>query len=133
MSSRHFLSRFLLLVTISVSVATISRAQSFTLEQVTSSPFPTELVASKRGDRLAWAFDAEGKRNIWIAEAPAFAARQLTKYANDDGGELTGLVFSPDGNLIAYSRGGEQGKNQAGEYPNPTSDPAGVKRQNHRS
>src|SRR5436190_21248723 len=94
-------------------------AQSFTLEQVMSSPFPSELTVSKRGDKLAWAFDAEGKRNIWIAEAPSFGARQLTHYDKDDGGELTDLVFSPSGNLIAYARGGEQGKNQAGEYPNP--------------
>ena len=40
-----------------------------------SSPFPSELTVSKRGDKIAWAFDAEGKRNIWIAEAPTFAAR----------------------------------------------------------
>ena len=100
------------------------RAQSFTLEQVMSSPFPSELIVSKRGDRVAWAFDAEGKRNIWIAEAPAFAARQLTRYDADEGGELTDLIFSPSGNAIAYVRG--EGKNQAGEYPNPTTDPAGT-------
>jgi len=104
-------------------------AQSFTLEQVMSSPFPTELTASKRGDRLAWAFDAEGKRNIWIAEAPTFAARQLTHYDQDDGGELTGLAFMPNGAWLAYARGNEQGKNQAGEYANPTSDPAGMKKE----
>src|SRR5213083_988657 len=91
-------------------------AQSFTLEQVMSSPFPSELTVSKRGDRIAWAFDAEGKRNIWIAEGPTWAARQLTHYERDDGGELTDFVFAPGGNLIAYARGGEQGKNQAGEY-----------------
>src|SRR5689334_17885431 len=67
-------------------------AQSFTLEQVMSSPFPSELVVSKRGDRLAWAFDAEGKRNIWVADGPAWAARQLTHYDADDGQELTDLV-----------------------------------------
>jgi dipeptidyl aminopeptidase/acylaminoacyl peptidase len=104
-------------------------AQTFTLEQVLSSPFPTELTASKRGDRVAWAFDADGKRNIWIADAPTFAARQLTHYDKDDGGELTGLVFAPAGNLIAYARGNEQGKNQAGEYANPTSDPEGTKKE----
>src|SRR5437667_2319317 len=81
-------------------------AQSFTLEQVTSSPFPSDLTVSKRGDKIAWAFDAEGKRNIWIAEAPAFAARQLTHYDNDDGQELSGLVFSPGDGSIAYVRGG---------------------------
>jgi dipeptidyl aminopeptidase/acylaminoacyl peptidase len=104
-------------------------AQSFSLEQVMSSPFPSDLVASKRGDKLAWAFDAEGKRNIWIAEAPAYAARQLTHYEKDDGGELTDLVFAPNGGLIAYARGNEQGKNSAGEYANPTSDPDGTRKE----
>jgi dipeptidyl aminopeptidase/acylaminoacyl peptidase len=104
-------------------------AQNFSLEQVMSSPFPSDLITSKRGDKLAWAFDAEGKRNIWIAEAPAFAARQLTHYDKDDGGELTDLVFAPGGSLIAYARGNEQGKNSAGEYANPTSDPAGTKKE----
>src|SRR5215510_4975716 len=98
-------------------------AQSFTLEQVMSSPFPSDLTVSKRGDRIAWAFDAEGRRNIWVAEAPSFAARQLTHYTVDDGQELSDLLFSPGGNTIAYVRGG--GENQAGEVPNPTSDPEG--------
>src|SRR6266849_3810551 len=102
-------------------------AQSFTLEQVMSSPFPSELTLSKRGDKIAWAFDAEGKRNIWIAEAPAFNARQLTHYNNDEGQELTDLLFSPNGNTVAYVRGGDA--NQAGEIPNPTSDPAGAKQE----
>src|SRR5216684_3944323 len=102
-------------------------AQSFTLEQVMSSPFPSELTVSKRGDKIAWAFDAEGKRNLWIAEAPAFAARQLTHYNNDDGQELTDLIFSPNGNTVAYVRGGDA--NQAGEIPNSASDPAGAKQE----
>src|SRR4030095_959244 len=102
-------------------------AQSFTLEQVMSSPFPSELTISKRGDSIAWAFDSEGKRNIWIAEAPAFAARQLTRYNEDDGQELTDVAFAPNGGAIVCVRGGE--KNQAGEVPNPTSDPAGARQQ----
>src|SRR5213080_430297 len=81
---RH--SFFLPLALVVFLNCTISaRAQSFTLEQVTSSPFPTELTVSKRGDKLAWAFDAGGKRNIWVAEGPGFAARQLTHYNSDDG------------------------------------------------
>lgn len=103
--------------------------QSFTLEQVMSSPFPTDLVTTKRGDKIAWVFDAEGKRNIWIAEAPGLAARQLTHYDKDDGGELTDLVFAASGGSIAYARGNEQGKNSAGDYANPTSDPAGTKKE----
>ncbi len=107
----------------------LAEAQNFSLEQVLSSPFPSDLVTSKRGDKLAWAFDAQGKRNIWIAEAPAFTARQLTHYDKDDGAELTDLTFAPNGNYIAYARGNEQGKNSAGEYANPTTDPAGTKKE----
>jgi dipeptidyl aminopeptidase/acylaminoacyl peptidase len=102
-------------------------AQSFTLEQVMSSPFPSDPAVSKRGDKIAWAFDAEGRRNLWIAEAPTFTARQLTQYNDDDGQELSELVFSPDAALIAYVRGGE--KNEQGAVPNPTSDPSGARQQ----
>jgi len=117
----------LLLAGILFSLAAVAKAQNFTLEQVMSSPFPSDLIVSKRGDKLAWAFDAEGKRNIWVAEGPAFTARQVTRSTEDDGQELTDLVFSPNGSAIAYVRG--QGKNQAGEVPNPTSDTAGAKQQ----
>ena len=96
----------------------------FTLEQVLSAPFPSDLTAAKKGNRVAWALNQEGRRNIWVAEGPGFAARQLTKYTQDDGQELSGLKFSADGNTIAYVRG--EGKNQAGQVPNPTSNPAGT-------
>jgi dipeptidyl aminopeptidase/acylaminoacyl peptidase len=107
--------------------AVYGSAQSFTLEQVMSSPFPSDLTVSKRGDKLTWAFDAEGKRNVWLAEAPTFTARQLTRYGNDDGQELSDLVFSPTGTAIAFVRG--QGRNPAGEYPNPTSDAGGARQE----
>lgn len=97
----------------------------FTLEQVMSSPFPSDLIASKSGDKLAWVFDTEGKRNIWVAEAPAFKGRQLTRYDKDDGQEITEPIFSPDGNWIAYVHGGPP--NSEKEIPNPTSDAAGAK------
>jgi dipeptidyl aminopeptidase/acylaminoacyl peptidase len=115
------------IATLFAVIAPFARAQTFSLEQVMSSPFPSELTISKRGDKIAWAFDADGKRNIWIAEAPTFAARQLTHYNNDDGQELTDLLFSSNGNTVAYVRGGDA--NQAGEVPNPASDPAGMKQE----
>ena len=99
----------------------------FTLEQVLSSPFPSDLAAARRGERVAWAFDSEGRRNVWVAEGPQFQARQLTHFDRDDGQELGDLSFSADGNWVVFVRGGE--KNRAGEYPNPTSDTAGVKQQ----
>src|SRR5947209_10296387 len=108
-------------------VAAARQGAGFTLEQVLGSPFPSELAAARRGERVAWVFDAEGRRNVWVAEGPQFQARQLTHYDKDDGEELTDLSFSADGNWVVFVRGGD--KNRAGEYPNPTSDAAGVKQQ----
>jgi dipeptidyl aminopeptidase/acylaminoacyl peptidase len=51
----------------------------------------------------------------------------LTHYEKDDGQEISEIVFSPDGNFIAFVRGGP--KNSAGEIPNPTSDAAGAKQE----
>src|SRR5207249_10200255 len=66
----------------------------------------------------------QGKRNVWVAEGPDFAARRLTSYNEDDGGELSFVRFSEDGNFIVYVRGEE--KNGAGQYGNPTSNPEGA-------
>lgn len=107
--------------------ASLAWGNGFTLEQVMSSPFPSDLIASKSGDKVAWVFDAEGKRNIWIAEAPAFKGRQLTRYDKDDGQEITEPEFSPDGNWIAYVRGGPPNTDK--DIPNPTTDPAGAKQE----
>src|SRR5690349_16115420 len=104
--------------------AGVNAQKPFTLEQVLSAPFPSDLTAAKNNNRVVWTFDQQGKRNIWAAEAPEFAARQLTKYSEDDGQELYELRFSADGNVIVYVRGGS--KNAAGQAPNPTSNPAGA-------
>jgi dipeptidyl aminopeptidase/acylaminoacyl peptidase len=102
----------------------VNAQKPFTLEQVMSAPFPSSLTAAKRSNRVAWVMDQEGRRNIWVAEGPGFAARQLTKYSADDGQEITGLRFSADSETIVYVRG--EGKNAAGQVPNPTSNPAGA-------
>src|SRR5215470_11014971 len=94
----------------------------FTLEQILSSPFPSDLVASPIGERVAWVFDVQGKRNVWVAEGPEFKARQLTQYNEDDGQEMTDLSFTRDGKWLVYVRGGNP--NSAGDVPNPTNDPS---------
>jgi len=98
--------------------------QSFTLEQVMGAPFPSNLTAAKSAPRVAWVLDEQGKRNIYVAEAPDFKARRLTAYLEEDGQELSDLQFSVDANTIVYTRG--EGKNRAGQSPNPTSNPAGA-------
>jgi dipeptidyl aminopeptidase/acylaminoacyl peptidase len=115
-----FLFAFLLAV-----VAPLPAQQSsFTLEQVMSAPFPSDLTAAKSAPRIAWVLDERGKRNIYVAEAPDFKARRLTTYLEEDGQELSSLRFSTDAGTIVYTRGG--GKNHAGQSPNPTSNPVGA-------
>jgi dipeptidyl aminopeptidase/acylaminoacyl peptidase len=96
---------------------------TFSLEQVLSSPFPTNLVADQadngRVGRIAWVFAAKGEHNVWIADAPNFEARQVTHYMGDDGMPLVALKLTPDGRTVVYARGTEA--NSAGEVADPTS------------
>jgi len=99
-------------------------AVTFTLDQIMSAPFPSYLVASPTGDKVAWIFNDQGRRNIWVAEGPDYEPRQITSYNEDNGQLLGGLQFGPDGETVVFVRGGR--KNKEGEYPNPTSDPKGT-------
>jgi len=117
-------NRLLVCITLSpLFFVPIEAQQSFTLDQVLGAPFLNELTASKTGHRLVWSENYRGQWNVWGAEGPGFTARQLTNYNQDDGGELSELRFLPGGDAVVYVRG--EGKNSAGEYPNPTSNPAG--------
>ena len=91
-----------------LSSANTAGAQAgFTIEQALSAPFCSELRAAPVGRKLAWVANIDGRRNIWIAEpaGSGFASRQITHYADDDGQELSGLSWLPDGNAIVYTRG----------------------------
>src|SRR5436309_3545751 len=88
-----------------------SRSAAFTLEQVRSYPYPTEVTAATSGARVAWAFNEQGRRNIYVAEGPTFTARQLTHYDRDDGQELSSVAVSDDGRWVVYVRGGDHGSN----------------------
>ena len=96
-----------------------SRPSSFTLPQVRSYPYPTELTAAAGAGvaRIAWAFNEQGRRNIFVAEGPEFTARQLTRYDSDDGQELTSVGISPDGRWVVYVRGGDHGSNWDDNVP----------------
>jgi dipeptidyl aminopeptidase/acylaminoacyl peptidase len=115
---------FVLVLAMVCSAFPASAQQSLTLEELLSAPFPENLTAAKTANRIAWTFNQEGKRNIWVAEGPAFTARRLTSYLQDDGEPLSELNFSEDGNTIVYVRG--EGKNASGQFPNPTTNPAGT-------
>jgi len=110
---------------VSVLCAAVAAAQQppFTLEQVMSSAFPSELVAGPTGGKVAWVLNAQGKRNIWVAEPPDYKGRPITDYREDDGQEIGELAWTPDAKAIVYVRGGDLEIRR--EYPNPRSLPSG--------
>lgn len=116
---------FTLVFTILVSLHLHS--QTFTVESVLAYPFPTELTSSPSGSKIAWAFNEQGKRNIYVAEAPDFTPRKITNYSKDDGQELTSITISADGKWVVFVRGGDHGGSNASMPVNAAFDPAAAK------
>ena len=101
--------------------------QSFTLEQVLSAPFCSELQAAPAGGRFLWIANQEGKRNIWVAEpsGSGYTVHRVTSDDADDGIDIGDIVWMPDGEHIIYVSGGDF------EFPekqgaNPAMLPGGV-------
>ena len=107
-------------------ICTVKTFAQFSIEQVLSAPFPTELKASPIGNKVAWVFNQQGSRNIFTAESPDFKPIKITNYEGDNGQEINSLTFTPDGNSIIFIRGGAN--NAAGEIPNPIQLQEGVER-----
>jgi dipeptidyl aminopeptidase/acylaminoacyl peptidase len=123
MKIRHLL--FVLAATAICSSTPILQAQSFTLRQVMSAPFNSELSASPKGQSFVWISDQEGRRNLWLAESGgglSYTARALTHYDADDGVDLGNITWTPDGASVIYARGGDF------EFPEkPSPNPAMLK------
>ena len=115
MIHRRFGAFFSLIVLATAALA----AQSFTLQQVMSAPFNSQLQAAPTGRRFVWIAYQEGRRNLWIAETGgtaegggvgangSYAARALTHYDADDGIEIGDITWTPDGQSVVYVRGGD--------------------------
>lgn len=101
------------------AISTAAAGQGFSMEQALDYPFPSQLTAAAQGERVAWVFDLRGASNVWIAEGPRFAARQVTHYQGDEGMPIASLRLTPDGRTVVYARGSET--NPQGEVADPTS------------
>lgn len=124
--------RILGVATLALLVASTSaNAQTaLTIENVRSYGFPQHLTTAPTGARVAWAINEQGRRNIYVAEGPDYAARKLTAYGRDDGQELTSVTLSADGQWVVFVRGGEHGSNWDDLVPvNPSSLPMPAKLQ----
>src|SRR5579884_3128616 len=100
-------------------LAASASAARFSLEQVMSAPFPSELTVSHTSGKVAWILDEKGARNIWVAEAPDYKGRRLTRFTADDGQEIAQMSWTPDGQSIIYVRGGDFETHR--DNPNPAS------------
>lgn len=96
-------------------------SSSFTLDQVMSAPFASQLLAAPQGAHVVWLLNERGHRNVWTASAPAWKGRKLTSFDQDDGQEIDDLSWAPDSKYVAFARGGdfETGR----ENPNPALNP----------
>ncbi len=88
-----------------------------TIESLLSAPFPSSITTSPDGKKVAWVFNKEGVRNIWLATGSSLKARSLTSFTADDGIDITSLTFSPDGKSLLFVKGNDA--NGAGENANP--------------
>ncbi|MFC3415438.1 S9 family peptidase [Algoriphagus hitonicola] len=93
-------------------------SQSFTIEQVGKFTFPSGLTADHSGTQLAWVMYEQGKRNVYYAKAPDFQPEKLTSFDQDNGQEISGLSFTPEGNHLVFVRGGDHGGGNASSTVN---------------
>lgn len=118
-------------VTLSLASSSALVAQTaekqFTLQQVMSAPFNSDLVAAPKRNKFAWISNVEGRRNIWVAEpsGDGYASRAITNYTQDDGQEISGLQWSSDGESIVYVRGSDPDSSEK-MSANPALVPQGV-------
>ncbi|HEY2179967.1 MAG TPA: DPP IV N-terminal domain-containing protein, partial [Caulobacteraceae bacterium] len=101
-------------------------AGSFTLDQALGFSFITGVVSAERADRIAWTRVVRGVRNVWVADGPAFAPRQVTHSTADDGQEITWLTLTADGKHLLWVVGGDHDANwpaEGGLAPDPAGSP----------
>ncbi len=93
-----------LLLAMFVGGPAFAQTAPFTVADALSAPFMNQLTAAPAKNRVAWFVDQEGRRNVWAA-SPTEKARSLTHYTEDDGQDIDGITWSPDGDAVAYTRG----------------------------
>jgi len=114
------------LLAVSPRSASTAGPASPTIEQFLMPGTPTEIVAAKKAERVAWTAYEHGLRNVYTAAGPAFTPVRLTSVVKDDGVELSDISVSDDGGVVVFVRGTVA--NRDGWVANPTANPAGAER-----
>ncbi len=100
-------------------VATTSLAQTFSLEDILSAPYCTDLTTSDDGTQLAWVVNEAGIRKVFRAKAPKFKPIQHFATPFDDGQVISNLHFDHAGKHLFFVKG--SAPNRAGQVANPAS------------
>ncbi|MDN3687448.1 S9 family peptidase [Cyclobacterium jeungdonense] len=97
--------------------------QDFSMAAVSKFSFPSELTANANQSSIAWAMNEQGKRNVYVSEAPDYQPRRVTEFLEDDGQEISSLQFSEDGEYLVFVRGGDHGGGNASRPVNTSNLP----------
>ncbi len=87
------------------------------LRDLLSYPHPSNLCSDPTTGKLAWTFNKEGLRNIYFSADKGNTYSKLTTFDKDEGQEISGLSFSPDGAWLVFLRGGEPSGNWSENLP----------------
>jgi dipeptidyl aminopeptidase/acylaminoacyl peptidase len=132
-NAKHFAAPFL--ASLLLIAPSPGLPAQFTVEQILSAPFASDIVAAPERDAFAWVSDARGRRNVWLALARSqdgsFETHPLTHYPDDNGLEISDVAFVPHRDELLYVLGGDI------EYPdkpapNPAQITAGVTQEVYR-
>src|SRR5580692_8929262 len=121
-TSMRFLLAGLTIAVLTQAAFAAPPSAAVSIEEVMQAPYPSSLVASAKGNAVAWVFDTRGCRNVWVAQGAH--ARQITPYTLDDGFDIGDLAWSADENLLAYVRGGSIEDDQPANVNNSPEGPA---------
>jgi len=69
-----------ILALLAVTLPASGQSKPEAVDRFVTFPFPTELVSAPGGQRIAWVLEDKGVRNVWGAEGPAWAPKQLTTF-----------------------------------------------------
>jgi Tol biopolymer transport system component len=97
------------------------QTHTFTLQQVMSAPFPSQMHAAPKGGAFLWVYDDQGRRNLWVAnpQGAGYSLHSVTHDDADDGIEIGEISWTPDAQHIVYVRGGDF---EFPERPSPNPD-----------
>jgi dipeptidyl aminopeptidase/acylaminoacyl peptidase len=94
-----------------ISGGAAAATPGFSIEQILSAPFASDIVVASDGPEFAWVSNVAGRRNVWLAAAmpgqTEFSSHPVTHYTADDGLDIADVAFVPHHEQLLYVRGGD--------------------------